>query len=362
MPQRVKSLWEIAINEADQLGQQQNDKLEGTQTGAESTVIFMGSKSAGKTSIILRFLEKEEPPKPTTALEYTFGRKAKGHNMTKDVAHMWELGGGTFLSELVEVPIKQDMLLSSSFMLILDLSHPNELWITMDVLIQTTLKRIEQVISKLSVSNPKINAQIKMRSRELFGEDHPDKDMIDPFPLPLVIVGTKYDIFQDFDSEKRKMICKTLRFVAHNYGAALQFCSTKNEGLMNRTKAYVGHLVFGSPMSTSAKLVNFDHNRPIMVPFGMDSLDQIGLPPMTEADIGRLDAQTPLDLWRKAYLSLFPQQNLGDKLTQDDPAKDPQYDESAVDTMRQQKDKELERYSRQVERRSKDRVIGSGDM
>jgi hypothetical protein len=33
-----------------------------------------------------------------------------------------------------------------------------------------------------------------------------------------------------------------------------------------------------------------------------------GLPPMTEADIGRLDAQTPLDLWRKAYLSLFPQQ------------------------------------------------------
>lgn len=23
-----------------------------------------------------------------------------------------------------------------------------------------------------------------------------DKDMIDPFPLPLVIVGTKYDIFQ----------------------------------------------------------------------------------------------------------------------------------------------------------------------
>ena len=29
-------------------------------------------------------------------------------------------------------------------------------------------------------------------------------------------------LFQDFDSEKRKVICKTLRFVAHIYGASLQ--------------------------------------------------------------------------------------------------------------------------------------------
>ena len=29
-------------------------------------------------------------------------------------------------------------------------------------------------------------------------------------------------IFQDFDSEKRKVICKTLRFIAHTHGAHLQ--------------------------------------------------------------------------------------------------------------------------------------------
>ena len=47
------------------------------------------------------------------------------------------------------------------------------------------------------------------------GEEHPDKDTLDPIPIPIVIVGTKYDLFQDFDPEQRKVICKTLRFVAY---------------------------------------------------------------------------------------------------------------------------------------------------
>lgn len=35
----------------------------------------------GKTSIILRFLEREESAKPTTALEYTYGRRSQGANL-----------------------------------------------------------------------------------------------------------------------------------------------------------------------------------------------------------------------------------------------------------------------------------------
>ena len=46
--------------------------------------------------------------------------------------------------------------------------------------------------------------------------------MLDPLPISLGIIGTKYDIFQNLDPEKRKTICKTLRFVAHINGAALQ--------------------------------------------------------------------------------------------------------------------------------------------
>ena len=31
-----------------------------------------------------------------------------------------------------------------------------------------------------------------------------------------------YSLFQDYDSEKRKVVCKTLRFIAHTHGATLQ--------------------------------------------------------------------------------------------------------------------------------------------
>jgi dynein light intermediate chain 2 len=48
-------------------------------------------------------MTRDEQPKPTTALEYTFGRRSKNNNMLKDVAHVWELGGGIALSNLIEV-------------------------------------------------------------------------------------------------------------------------------------------------------------------------------------------------------------------------------------------------------------------
>ena len=46
--------------------------------------------------------------------------------------------------------------------------------------------------------------------------------MLDPLPVSMAILGTKYDLFQSFDPEKKKTICKTLRFLAHVHGASLQ--------------------------------------------------------------------------------------------------------------------------------------------
>jgi len=44
--------------------------------------------------------------------------------------------------------------------------------------------------------------------------------------VPLGFLFSYYNnasvVFKDMDSEKRKVICKTLRFVAHTNGAALQ--------------------------------------------------------------------------------------------------------------------------------------------
>ena len=53
---------------------------------------------------------REEPSRPTTGMEYTYGRRSKGSNMAKDVTHLWELGGGTSLAKLIEIPINTECL------------------------------------------------------------------------------------------------------------------------------------------------------------------------------------------------------------------------------------------------------------
>ena len=53
---------------------------------------------------------REEQSKPTTGMEYTYGRRSKGSNMAKDVTHLWELGGGTSLAKLIEIPITAECL------------------------------------------------------------------------------------------------------------------------------------------------------------------------------------------------------------------------------------------------------------
>ena len=54
-------------------------------------------------------------------------------------------------------------------------------------------------------------------------QEHPDFSKLEPFRVPLVIIGGKYDIFQDMDPEAKNIICRALRFFAHYYGASLQF-------------------------------------------------------------------------------------------------------------------------------------------
>lgn len=339
-----KGLWDLAIDKV-------HTEEEEQKAAEESAVFLVGSKNSGKTSMILRFLERDEPPKPSVALEYTFGRRARGHNLAKDVGHIWELGGGTWLSKLINVPVNADNLMNLSVILVLDLSSPNELWFTLETFLKELRQYIDAAITAARRDDPNIKNKLKEKTWERIGADHADKDLMDPFLIPLVLIGGKYDIFQDFDSEKRKVMCKTLRFVAHSQGAHLQFFSTKQDALMTRARALITHLLFGT---SGSKNVQVDHNKPLLVPAGQDSLQSIGSPPIADGDLGRLSAKSPMDLWKATYLSFFPQENISNPSQVEDPAKDAQYKEHAVDSCRMQKDEELERYKKLAERRAKE--------
>jgi len=61
-------------------------------------------------SLRLVHFYRGESPKTTIGIEYTFGRRSRGANMAKDITHLWELGGGTSLAKLIEIPITAECL------------------------------------------------------------------------------------------------------------------------------------------------------------------------------------------------------------------------------------------------------------
>jgi GTPase SAR1 family protein len=69
--------------------------------GSERTVIFLGEKSSGKSSLICKFLDEpvKDDMKETTALDYRYGIRTKDEKKQK--FNIYELGGGRILSSLL---------------------------------------------------------------------------------------------------------------------------------------------------------------------------------------------------------------------------------------------------------------------
>eukprot|EP00911_Craspedida_sp_UC1_P001356 UC1_evm1s1022 len=193
--------------------QGERERREGGGNEEERTLLVLGSKRGGKTSLILRFLDRgRDVPKPTTALEYTYGRKSRSVVGAagvgkKDVAHIWELGGGTQLSRLVETPITAQGLRTLAVVLCVDLSAPEQLWRTVVPLLSAVRKRIDKLLSDLDARKSRLPAHLRARAWKKFGDSHPDKAFLRPLPVPLLIVGTKYDLFRNARGpQERKMI------------------------------------------------------------------------------------------------------------------------------------------------------------
>ncbi|XP_068085310.1 cytoplasmic dynein 2 light intermediate chain 1 [Anabrus simplex] len=341
MPASQKSLWDIA----QKVNLERDESLQplGSQP-KERTLIIVGSKGVGKTTLIHRFLDRDETAKQTLALEYTFGRKA-GRSLVKDVCHIWELGGGSLFTSLLSAPLAAaDNLRNVTVVLVLDLSLPQQLWFTLESLVHGLLTALRKE------ANSRVQHFVEALQSEAWlrvGRDNPDKEFMDPFPVPLVILGGKYDIFQDFDPDKKKVVCRTLRYVAHTLGASLQFYSIKESGLVKKAKDLLSHHGFGTP---PVKSISQDHNKPLLIPAGSDSMQQIdglGVLPSTKGP------GAALDRWKHTFTTHFPQETSERTVMPEDPARDTNFREPIIDALRAHKDDELERFREESLRRQK---------
>ncbi|NXU61461.1 DC2L1 protein, partial [Horornis vulcanius] len=322
------TLWDLAIAEVEKRENPDDDDVKPGEVW-EKSILFMGNKNGGKTTIILRCLEREESPKPTLALEYTFGRRARRHNTPKDVAHFWELGGGTSLVELIRIPITSHNIRSFAVALVLDLSKPNELWTTMERLLQVTRSHVNKILTKLEKTNPEVAAEIKQRMWNHLQRDHPDYALVDPFPIPLVIIGSKYDIFH---------VMWTACLLPPKKEKIFPSSSIRGSPIVIPSQSTPKLMIFLMNLeNVETQSVSVDPSKPLFIPAGLDSMSQIGPPPASDSDLGKMRANTPLELWKKVFEKTFPPKNFSDLQDTKDPAQDSQYAEYEVDVMRAQK-------------------------
>ncbi|CAM9469936.1 unnamed protein product [Ectocarpus sp. 12 AP-2014] len=343
-----------------------------------SYALCVGMPGAGKSTLLNTYLNpnNDSIPKPTVALEYMFARRASAPNMPKDVAHIWELGGGSHVSDLVRVPITPDRFHDALYVIVVDLSRPSSV---IPHLLQWTdqIKACVKVcVRELGKRDPTFGETLKRKTYAKLGRDHPDLRAVRPCPVPLVIVGNKYDVFKNQESARKRILAQALRFVAHINGASLLFCSSREKKLKDILRLTLNTHLF---RAGSRKSRETNPERPLVVAAGCDSLDSIlkNTPPGTRRDdflSGNGIADGAMGVWKRTVEDVFGPPDRADELVGNSGGGDDYgssgkrdegdggdknndtdnpFPEAAVDEHRAQRDEILRRYRKDAERKAK---------
>ncbi|KAL3933193.1 MAG: hypothetical protein SGPRY_000394 [Prymnesium sp.] len=222
-----------------------SDARNAPSASRESELLFVGSKQAGKSTLINSFINREDTLKSTTALEYRFARRSTGANGAAAVCNIWELGGGTQLSELLKVVMLQEKLESCVIAITLDLSSAGDALGIMLFWFDQVRKHVKMSLEQVSSSQKTLSelayifsnclqlatsgsagaekaAKIRELSLEMWRE-HPDESRVLPLGVPVVVLAHKWDAFEEEfgEAEYRKMLTRVLRYFAHANGASL---------------------------------------------------------------------------------------------------------------------------------------------
>jgi len=118
-------------------------------------------------------LDSSDAAKATLALEYTFGRKTN-NNLAKDVCHIWELGGGTLFTKLLETPLSPLKLPQLHVVLMIDLSKPEELWFTLETLVTNLQTHLDIILKSAEATEHKIEEKLIKLTKLQMDAEHVD--------------------------------------------------------------------------------------------------------------------------------------------------------------------------------------------
>ena len=323
---------------------------------ADAELVFVGPKNSGKSTLVQSFLQKDEPPKPSTPLEYRYARHTVGTRPAV-VANVWELGGGmsstAHVSELVKTVLLPELLPRTVVAIVLDLSEPDSALTTLIMWLNEVRKRVEEMQQELAMSaeGSAVATAARKAIEKQWGE-HPDAQLdvpepVQPAGVPIVIFAHKYDAFTEAypEVEQQKVLCRTLRFYAHQAGASIICTKHKDNTAKYLLRNLLGHHVFGN-VKVDVTQMQTSHMKPLFVPATSDSYKAIGNPPTVQGCI----SDQMIDKWRAVYEQVFPPR-AGKKEAAADltMVEAEQFAEEGIDALRRQKRDELVKMRKAME-------------
>lgn len=191
---------------------------------------------------------------------------------------------------------------NTSLIIVLDLTRPNEL----AILLKEFLQKIRSLLNSILTSNRDIGEELKQRAKKRcyyhrFDEaKNIDQLISDPLLIPLTIIGTKYDEFQNIETDIKKQITKYLRTMAYVNGGQLLYHSSKSPTLTKRVNQVLESLAF-EPLTfddenKTKPSISLNVAKPVLVPFGYDTLAKIG-----DENVNEIQEQ---------FVRMFPQKDL----------------------------------------------------
>ncbi|KAL7754452.1 cell division control protein [Sorochytrium milnesiophthora] len=314
-------------------------------SGYESVMLVAGASGGGKSTLVHRFLERNDAPQASIGLEYTFGRRTKGVTSVKDLSHIWELAGGTKLLELLEIPVTEPFIHALTMFAIADLSEPSTI---LDVLKPTVDKYaacVNALLDSLEKRGSRRPKAMRAHALKRYGAEHPDKYGMTPGrPKPNLLAR-----------DQKKLISRALRLLAHQYGASLLFTSTKEETLMLRAKQVFTHHAF---KTNCPKGFVTDHSKALFILAGSDTFDLINSAHARTGDaapvgMGGRGVQTMFDSLAAELAAQFPSKAPAASATASGPDLS-KYPEPEIEKIKARKDDELERYRANIQQKAKE--------
>jgi dynein light intermediate chain 2 len=313
-------------------------------------VAIVGPTGGGKSTLVNAFLQKDEVPKPSTPLEFRYARKtgATGQNI---VANLWELAGAAELTSLLKVVLRPERLSSSAVAITLDLSEPENALATLLQWLGDLRRHVDAMVAELKQQGDKgaaVLASVRKARDQLWAE-HPDAaieaiEAVRPIGIPVVVLVNKWDAFEAayVEGEYRKLVCRSLRFFAHQAGASLLCTRHKDKPSTAIVRNLLSHIAFGT---AAIKTVQLDHSKALVVPASADTFAGIGKPPTVEG----VFADSAADKFKAAWEATFPPKETKREAQDLTMVEAEQFAEETIDELRKQKRSELMRQRKEAE-------------